>query len=179
MSKDIRQTVTFNAKPGVIFAALMDAKKHAAFTGAPAKIGAKPGQAFSCYGGYISGINLEVVTNKSIVQAWRGKDWPKGAYSIASFTLASAKGGKTKLSFVHTGVPDSKAKGITAGWKSHYWEPLKASLQAAKTGGAKTAAKKAPARKAVAKKTAKKPAAKRPTARKTTARRPTARRRAA
>ncbi len=169
MSKDIKQTVTFNAKPGVIFSALMDAKKHSAFTGAPAKIGTKAGQPFSCYRGYISGINLEVVTNKSIVQAWRGKDWPKGAYSIASFTLASAKGGKTKLSFVHTGVPDSKANGITAGWKSHYWDPLKASLQAAKTGDAKTAAKK----------TAKKPTAKRPTARKATTRRTTTRRRAA
>ena len=177
MSKDIKQTVTFDAKPGVIFAALMDSKKHAAFTGAPAKIGTKAGQAFSCYGGYIGGINLEVVSDKSIVQAWRGKDWPKGAYSVATFTLAPAKAGKTKLSFVHTGVPDSKAKGVTAGWKSHYWDKLKDMLKAEK---AAAAPKKATARKPAAKKpAAKKTTAKRPAARKTAAKRPAARRAAA
>ena len=142
MSQAIRQSVTFDARPGVIFEALMASRRHSAFTGAPAKISRKAGGAFSCYGGYITGWNVEIIRNKTIVQAWRGKDWPKGAWSLATFDLAAAKGGKTKLSFSQIGVPTSKVKGITAGWKSSYWTPLKAHL---KTERARAAKRRRPA----------------------------------
>ena len=132
MAQDIKQTVTFNARPGVVFEMLMDSRKHRAFTGAPAKISRKPGGAFSCYGGQLTGVTLETVKGKLIVQAWRAKSWPKDAWSIATFKLAGAPGGKTKLSFTHTGVPRSAVKDITQGWKSHYWSAIKAHLKAAK-----------------------------------------------
>jgi hypothetical protein len=51
----------------------MDSRKHRAFTGAPAKISRKPGGAFSCYGGHLTGVTLETVKGKLIVQAWRAK----------------------------------------------------------------------------------------------------------
>ena len=134
---DIKQTVTFDARPSIVFEALMSSRKHSEFTGAPAKIGAAVGRPFTAFGGYITGINLDITKNKSIVQAWRAKSWPKGVWSVASFKLAAAKGGKTKLSFSHTGVPASSLKGITAGWKSSYWAPLKAMIKASKTAAAK------------------------------------------
>ena len=134
---DIKQTVTFNARPSVVFEALMSSRKHSEFTGAPAKIGAAAGRPFTAFGGYITGINLDIAKNKSIVQAWRAKSWPKGVWSVASFKLAAAKGGKTKLSFSHTGVPANSVKGIAAGWKSSYWSPLKAMIKASKTTAAK------------------------------------------
>ena len=111
---------------------LMDSRKHRAFTGAPAKISRKPGGAFSCYGGHLTGVTLETVKGKLIVQAWRAKSWPKDTWSIATFKLAGAPGGKTKLRFTHTGVPRSATKGITQGWKSHYWSAITAYLKAAK-----------------------------------------------
>jgi activator of HSP90 ATPase len=132
MAQDIKQTVTFNARPGVVFEMLMDSRKHESFTGAPAEISREPGGAFSCYGGHLTGVTLETVKNKLIVQAWRAKSWPKGAWSIATFNLAGASGGKTKLGFTHTGVPRSAVKDITQGWKSHYWGAMKAYLKAAK-----------------------------------------------
>ena len=73
MAQDVKQTVTFNARPSVIFEMLMDARKHTAFTGAPAKISRKPGGAFSCYGGQLTGVTLETQKGKLIVQAWRAK----------------------------------------------------------------------------------------------------------
>ena len=151
---DIKQTVTFDARPGVVFEALMNSKKHSEFTGAPAKIEAAAGQPFSAYGGYITGINLDITKNKSIVQAWRAKNWPKGVWSVASFQLAAAKGGKTKLSFSHTGVPASSVKGITSGWKSSYWVPLKAMIKADKAGAAKPKKAAAKPKKAAARKPA-------------------------
>ena len=36
MSQEIRQSVTFDARPSVIFEALMASRRHSAFTGAPA-----------------------------------------------------------------------------------------------------------------------------------------------
>ena len=126
---DIRQTVTFNARPNVIFEALMDSRKHSAFTGAPAKISRKVGGAFTAYKGGLTGVNLDIVKNKSIVQAWRAKMWPKGAWSIVTYRLAAAPGGKTKLSFSHTGIQGGGARAVTNGWKSFYWDPLKASFE--------------------------------------------------
>jgi len=153
---EIKQTVTFNARPSLVFQALMDSKMHSDFTGAPAKIGAAAGQPFTAFGGNITGYNLEVTKNKTIVQAWRAKSWPKGTWSVVSFRLAAAKGGKTKLSFTHTGVPASSLKGITAGWKSSYWVPLKATI---KTANAAAKVKKVPAPKKAAARRAKPAAA--------------------
>ena len=143
MTTSIRQTVTIAAKPGVIFEALMDSKKHTAFTGAPAKISRKPGGAFTCYGQYISGITIATTTNKSIIQAWRASGWPKGEYSILTYRLQSAKGGKTKLTLEQHGVPRKENKGIAEGWRVAYWDKLKEMAEAAKAG-AKPAAKAKP-----------------------------------
>jgi hypothetical protein len=33
---------------------------------------------------FLTAFNVEIVANRRIVQAWRGSDWPKGAYSIAT-----------------------------------------------------------------------------------------------
>jgi activator of HSP90 ATPase len=129
MSKTIRQTVTLGAAPKKVYAALIDEKKHAAFSGAPAKISRKVGGAFTCYGGYLTGINVELVPGKRIVQAWRVKNWPAGTYSVATFAFARKAGGKTRLSFSHAGVPASSAKHITSGWHTHYWKPLRAYLE--------------------------------------------------
>lgn len=129
MAQDIKQTVTFNARPGVVFEMLMDQRKHSAFSGAPARISRKPGGAFSCYGGHLSGYTLETVKGKLIVQAWRATGWPKDAWSIATFKLKGAPGGKSKLTLTHTGIPNSAVKGITEGWKSHYWTAMKAYIK--------------------------------------------------
>jgi uncharacterized protein YndB with AHSA1/START domain len=123
-TKTIAQTVTLPARPASIYAALIDEKQHAAFTGNPAKIDPQVGGAFTCYGGYISGVTVELVPAKLIVQAWRSKGWPKGFYSLVTFALAPIGRSKTKLTFTHLGVPAGDVKAKSSGWRSHYWEPL-------------------------------------------------------
>jgi hypothetical protein len=49
----------------------MDSKRHAAFTGAPAKIDPRVGGGFAAWGPHIRGVNVELIKNKRIVQAWR------------------------------------------------------------------------------------------------------------
>jgi len=129
MTGTIRQTVTIAAPPKRVYEALVDEKKHAKFTGNPATISRKVGGAFTCYGGYIEGFNLALVKSKMIVQAWRSKNWPKGTYSIVTFTLARKAGGKTRLSFTQAGLPASDVREKTKGWRKAYWKPLKAHLE--------------------------------------------------
>jgi uncharacterized protein YndB with AHSA1/START domain len=129
MTKTIRQNVTVGAIPKQVFGALIDGKTHARFTGAPASISRKVGGASTCYGGHLSGVNLELVPSRRIVQAWRARDWPAGVYSIVSFALSRKAGGGTRISFTHVGVPASRFKAINGGWRTFYWEPLKAYLE--------------------------------------------------
>ncbi|MDP6804122.1 MAG: SRPBCC domain-containing protein [Rhodospirillales bacterium] len=100
-----------------------------------------------CWGGYINGHTLELIKDKEIVQAWRGKDWPPGEWSLVNFKLEKLKGGKTRLKFSHVGLPAAKVKHLAAGWRSHYWTPLKAALKAAKVPAPKTKAAKTTAAK--------------------------------
>ena len=131
-TRTITQTVTLPARPAAVYAALMDEKQHAAFTNDAARIEPRVGGAFTCYGGYITGVTVELVPAKLIVQAWRSKGWAKGFYSLVTFALSPSGRGKTKLTFTHLGVPAGDFKAKSSGWRSHYWEPLQRHLAAAK-----------------------------------------------
>ncbi len=123
MSETIHQEVTFKASPAAIYTALMTTKGHTDFSGEPATMSNKVGGKFTAYSGYISGINIELIKDKLIVQAWRANGWPKGHWSIVTCRLAKLGKG-TKLTFTHSGVPNEEVASISSGWHQHYWEPL-------------------------------------------------------
>jgi len=89
----------------------------------PAEISREAGGAFSLFGGYVTGRQLELVPNERIVQAWRAGGWDPGDYSISKFELVE-QGTGTKIVFDHTGFPKGKAEHLAEGWKINYWEPL-------------------------------------------------------
>lgn len=128
MPKTIRQTVTIKASPHAVYEALMDSRKHAAFSRMPAHISRVPGGRFTAYGPYLSGVNLELVPDRKIVQFWRAKNWPLFHYSMVTFALSRVKGG-TRLSFTQVGVPNRDYKDKKSGWIKAYWEPMKAMLE--------------------------------------------------
>jgi len=135
-SDAIHQEVVFKAPRKRVYDALTDAaqfekvaplseamKSGMVPPGKPAEISREAGGAFSLFGGYISGRQIELVPNELIVQAWRAASWPAGAYSIAHFALSDQVGG-TKLIFDHKGFPDGTAQHLAEGWHINYWEPL-------------------------------------------------------
>ena len=127
-TRDIKQTEHFDASPAEIYDALMDSKKHALFTGAPAKIDKKVGGSFSAHDGYINGKNLELIPGKKIVQSWHADEdkWPDDDYfSKITFDLKEDKKGGTTLNFTHEGVPEALVDSIEDGWITYYWEPLR------------------------------------------------------
>jgi activator of HSP90 ATPase len=122
---DLNYSVSFNVPPADVYSALMDPKKHAEFTEAPAEISQETGGKFSLHGGYIYGENIELVKDKKIVQSWRTQSWePEDHYSTVTYLMEPDKGG-TKLTFSHTNIPEINSESIAAGWYSHYWEPMK------------------------------------------------------
>ncbi|HLC99625.1 MAG TPA: SRPBCC family protein [Patescibacteria group bacterium] len=126
-TKSIKQAVLLKAEPHDVYEALMDSEKHSELTGSGAQISRKVGGKFTAWGGYIDGVNLELVRDQKIVQSWRSSDWPEKHYSHVTFFLEKAKNG-TKLTFTQTGVPDLFYDSIKQGWTDYYWKPMKETL---------------------------------------------------
>ncbi len=121
----IRQRVRFNVPPSVLYRALTTAREHAAFTQAPASIAARAGGAMRAYGGYITGSFVELRPGRGFVQRWRTTEFPQDAEdSVLEIRLAK-EGNGTRLVMLHRNVPLAQAKAYDAGWKEHYWRPLR------------------------------------------------------
>ncbi|MFD0739405.1 SRPBCC domain-containing protein [Lysobacter koreensis] len=128
MPTSIHQEIAIAASPDRVYAALLDAAQFSAMSGgAPTEIDGRAGGAFSCFGGMITGRNVELVADRRIVQAWRVGNWPEGVYSIARFELAP-RGAETQLVFDHTGFPEDAREHLANGWHANYWEPLRRAL---------------------------------------------------
>lgn len=128
MSGSIHHVVTFEAAPKRIYEALMDSRRHAAFTAnGAARISRREGGEFRAHGGYVQGRNIELKANARIVQAWRMKNWPQGVYSLVRFEL-KRHGAGTRLLFDHTAIPPGHRGHLNSGWKARYWGPLRAYL---------------------------------------------------
>lgn len=131
MVKTIKQKVLFKATPHELYELIMDSKKHSLFTGAEAVISRKVSGKFTAHGKYIEGTNLELISDKKIVQKWRGSEWPPGHYSTATFEFKKIPAG-TELIFTQENVPDKSYTAINSGWKEHYWHKMKEFLKASK-----------------------------------------------
>jgi activator of HSP90 ATPase len=92
-------------------------------SGAPAEINNEVGGFFSCFGGGVTGRNIELVPDKIIVQAWRGANWDEHDYSIVKYELKE-QGSGTLLVFNHTGYPEEMKDMIDTGWYKFYWDPM-------------------------------------------------------
>jgi activator of HSP90 ATPase len=123
MATTIHQEVSIPASPNRVYEAIINGKQFGELTGAPAQIDGSAGGAFSCFGGHISGRNVDLQPGKRIVQAWRAQDWDDGLYSIVRFELA-AEGSGTALRFDHVGFPEGAEAELAPGWQKMYWEPL-------------------------------------------------------
>jgi len=125
MSDRIHQEILVEAPPSRVYDVLTDSAQFSKMSGgAPAEIDPAAGGAFSCFGGMISGRNIECVPGERLVQAWRPKPWEAGVYSIVRFELRS-EGKGTRVVLDHTGYPEGQGEHLDKGWHANYWEPLR------------------------------------------------------
>ncbi len=123
MCNPVHHEVDLHATPKKVYDAYLDNRTQARITGMPARMSHREGGYFTAGGDYITGYNVELVPGRRIVQAWRGSDWPAGAYSILRLDF-KARGKGTRLTVDHVGIPEKYRSGVESGWFEYYWEPL-------------------------------------------------------
>ena len=129
MCKTIKQRVKFKASPATVYDLLADSRKHTALTGREAIISEKIGGTFSIGGDEVTGVNVDLVPARRIVQAWRHRRFPEGIYSMAAFTLTPTPDGGTELVLTHRGVPKDLIPETEQAWREQYWARIKAYLE--------------------------------------------------
>jgi uncharacterized protein YndB with AHSA1/START domain len=124
MAENIRVTDTIPAAPERVFAAWLDSEKHSAFTGAKATFDGVGGT-YTAWNGYIQGTTFEAEPHRRIVQSWRTTEFPAEAPPSRLEVLLEATTDGTVITLVHTEIPDGQGAQYEAGWKEHYFAPMK------------------------------------------------------
>ena len=126
MSEKLKLSIELPASPEAVYHAWLDSDEHAAFTGSPAHIDPSVGGKYEAWDGYISGITRELQPPHRIVQTWRTTEFPEKAPDSLLEVLLEPAGNGTRLTLVHTEIPDGQSEEYEQGWQDYYFEPLKA-----------------------------------------------------
>lgn len=115
--KNFKKYFVIPAEPEEVFYALTNPFTIELWTGYPATMNAEVGTEFSLWEGDITGKNLEIITNKKIVQEWYFGDQPEK--SIVTLKIFENKKG-TQLEVIHENIPDEDFENIVEGWNEYY-----------------------------------------------------------
>jgi activator of HSP90 ATPase len=111
--------------PEKVFRAWLSTDGHSAMTDSPAKVEPRVGGSFTAWDGYITGKTLELKPYTRIVQAWRTSEFPEGSPDSRIEILLEASGGETKLTLIHTDIPEGQADSYEGGWEESYFQPMR------------------------------------------------------
>jgi len=128
MPRTVTLAVELPASAARLYRTYLDPKQHAAFTGAPVTIAARPGAPFVAFDGALSGTILQVVPNRLIVQSWRSTHFAKqdlDSTLVLSF-WPQRRGARIELT--HINIADADFAGVSEGWSKYYWVPWRAYL---------------------------------------------------
>jgi len=126
--RTVSLAVDFPASAAKLYRMYLDPKQHAAFTGAPVQIAARPGAAFVAFGGALTGTILQIVPNRLIVQSWRSTHFAKQDLdSTLVLSFCSQRHG-ARIELTHVNVADSDFAGVSEGWSKYYWVPWRTYL---------------------------------------------------
>lgn len=123
---DFQYQLEIIADPEEVFAALTNSFQIELWSGYPADMKPEAGYVFSLWEGDITGVNLEVVPNKRLVQEWFFGE--QDEQSIVRITLKKA-GGRTLVDLNHTHIPEDVFEEITEGWRDYYLGSVKSMLE--------------------------------------------------
>jgi activator of HSP90 ATPase len=125
MKNKFKLIVTLHASAEEIFNAWLSSDGHSTMTGSAAKVDGKVGGAFTAWDGYIFGKTLEMESPRRIVQAWRTSEFPEGTPdSRVEILLDEARDG-TKLTLIHSDMPEGQVESYKQGWEDFYFKPMK------------------------------------------------------
>ncbi len=126
MPESIRVSTVLPTTPSLLYAAWLSSKEHSAFTGGgKATCSPRIGGKFTAWDGYISGANQALGPNKRILQSWRTTEFHASAPDSSLEVLLEEVRGDTKITLVHTNIPDGQGESYKQGWLDYYFEPMK------------------------------------------------------
>jgi activator of HSP90 ATPase len=125
MDEQLNLSVILPAAPRQVYEAWLDSTIHGDFTGSPAKIDARVGGDYSAWDGYIWGKTLEMEPYGHIRQSWRTSEFPEEAPDSYVDIRFENEGQGTKLTLVHTDIPDGQSEQYRLGWEDYYFGPMK------------------------------------------------------
>ena len=123
---DFEYKLVIAADPEEVFAALTNPFQIEIWSGYPADMKAEAGYVFSLWEGDITGVNLEVVPNRCLVQEWFFGE--RDEHSLVEIKLKK-ENGKTVLDLKHTHIPAEVYEEITEGWREYYLGSMKEMLE--------------------------------------------------
>ena len=151
VTESIRVSRVFPVSPQRLYQAWLDSGEHARFTGGEAAIEANVGGAHSSWDGYIWGRILELDAGRRIVQTWRTSEFPEGSEDSRLEILFEPEGAGTRLTLLHTDIPEGQRARYESAWEDFYFEPMTKYFGAAKQALGGNGARKARVAKAAVK----------------------------
>lgn len=126
MPEQFEMSITVPAKIEAVYRAWLDPGEHGAIIEAAAEIEAGVQGKFSLWDGYITGRTLQLDPPRRIVQAWRTTEFPEGSPDSRLEIRLEPDGSGTRLTLVHSDIPDGQGAGYEEGWKENYFIPMQA-----------------------------------------------------
>ena len=112
------------ASPQAVYDAWLNGDRHGEMTGAPATGSTSIGGAYTAHGGYIFGINLELIDGERVLQTWRTSEFSDDdPDSSVEVTFEPIPAG-TRITLRHWNIPPGQAERYQSGWQDHYFTPM-------------------------------------------------------
>jgi len=125
MSESIKVSEIFPASAKKLYTSWLDSKEHTAFTGSKTDISPQVGEHYHAGNGYINGSIISLQPYGRMVLSWRSKDFPDGVRDSKLEVLFEKSNNGTRVTLIHSDIPDGQAKMYEKGWKDHYFKPMK------------------------------------------------------
>lgn len=125
MKNEFTVSETLGTSAETIYTAWLSTQGHTLMTGSPAKVDGRVKGEFTAWDGYIWGTFLDLEANKRILQVWRTGEFPDDAEDSQVEVLLEETNGKTKVTLIHTNIPEEQAESYKQGWEDFYFKPMR------------------------------------------------------
>ncbi|HXW36615.1 MAG TPA: SRPBCC domain-containing protein [Nitrososphaerales archaeon] len=115
---NIHVETVVKASPARVYEAWLDSEAHSEMIGRVVQGSPQVGGTF-LRGGVHSGVIVELIPGKRIVEAWRHRDWKEGDFSLLTLTFEQ-DGNGTKIILDHRGIPFYFQGRLEKGWGETY-----------------------------------------------------------
>lgn len=121
----IRVVTTVPVAPTTLYFAWLDSEQHTAMTGSAAKLSNDVGQKYSALNGWVTGKLITLDLGRRMVISWRTTDFPRDAADSRVEIHLEALGGSTRVTVIHTELPEGHGDPARNAWNDKYFTPMR------------------------------------------------------